>query len=189
MLRYFFDLPVYRVSQTQYEAELLAHIENVVFPVGTPHGDLHRRCASEDRPAYDRQLSDCRQSFGGCWQFNEIIGYVRLHFRGIQILGEYFAPERKRIVRTRTRTLTFRTWKLAPEVEIESPITNASITTAISQYVSACRRELKGRFIDARLLDQLLPQMNWLSLVYAGDAQPVVAPAVLHQASPVSAGG
>ena len=54
----------------------------------------------------------------GTWRFNEIIGYVRLYFRGSQVLGEYYAVKRSRHVLTRHKTLIRRTHKLGPEHQI-----------------------------------------------------------------------
>ena len=39
--------------------------------------------------------------FGGAWKYNEIIGYIRLHFLGNQIRGEYWGVKAMCQVRTR----------------------------------------------------------------------------------------
>ena len=33
----------------------------------------------------------------GPWYFNEIIGYLRLHFLGSQVRGEYFGSKKKKL--------------------------------------------------------------------------------------------
>ena len=79
--------------------------------------------------------------------------------------GEYYAPSKKRIVRTRTKTLEFQTWKLASEVDIELPVTNATIRNAISEYIEACRKEVPRRFVDATLFEALSQHVDWLSFL------------------------
>lgn len=101
------------------------------------------------------------KTYGGCWEFNEIIGYIRLHFLGSQVRGEYFSVNKKRIVRTRTKQFEFMTWKLAPEVEIEPPYGTAEILNAIYQYIEDCRHEVRTRYIDTSKLDAIAPFVDW----------------------------
>ena len=166
--QYFFDLPVYRLTQEEREAEGHKYVMNTVFPPGTIHGDLFRKQAQSDPDDYQRKLSQTLHSFhGGLWLFNEIIGYIRLHFVGSQVRGEYFAPSRKRIVRSKARNFQFQTWKLAPEVEITHPITTQTIAQAIDQYISDCRLEIPRRHIDSTMYDSVSPHINWFQLYSA----------------------
>jgi hypothetical protein len=166
-VKYFFDLAVYRLPEDQYYAERTAHVDRVVFPLGTPRiADMRK--LEEVRPEIiDALRARAEESYGGIWRFNEVVGYIRLHFLGTQVRGEFYGPNRKRIVRTRTRTLEFHTWKLASEVEIETPITTIRISEAVAQYIADCRRELPTRFIDAELLESLRPHLDWQALFLA----------------------
>ena len=114
--------------------------------------------------------SHLEKSYGGAWNYNEIIGYIRLHILGTQIRGEYFAVNKKRILRTRNRQLEFKTWKLAPEVEIQDPFNDTNILAAIYQYIDDCRRELPSRFIDSEVFDGLSGFVNWERLFNENDA-------------------
>jgi hypothetical protein len=101
----------------------------------------------------------------GPWQFNEVVGYIRLHLLGSQIRGEYFSAEKKRSYLGRKKVFTYRTHKLAPEVDIEGPGTNAQILAAIREYVADCKKELRrGRVIDATLLEAIGPHVDWRTL-------------------------
>jgi len=137
-----------------------------VFPPGTLHGDLFARQKMTDPTEYQRKVNQTLRAFGAAWQFNEIVGYVRLHFVGTQIRGEYAGPNRTRIVRSRSRSwaIESQTWKLAPEVEIGLPISKDTITTAIRRYVADCRRELPRRYIDTEVFETLLPHIDWVSV-------------------------
>ena len=163
--RYIFDLPVYRLTQEQREAEGIRYAMQKVFPAGTLHGNLFRQQAEDNPAEYQRKLTQTIHSLHrGDWMFNEIVGYIRLHFVGTQVRGEYYAPSRKRISRSKTRDFQFQTWKLAPEVEIDQPITTASIANAIDLYIAACRKEIKHRHIDASIFHSLSPHVDWLQL-------------------------
>jgi hypothetical protein len=156
----FFDLPVYRLSAEQYDAERDAYIKRIVFRTGTPEEpDLLPREKASPRinAAFRNHLTE---KYGG-WEFNEIIGYIRLNFAGSQIRGEYFAVEGKRIVGTRTKTSEYKTLKLAVEIDIEQPYGTGEVLGAIQQYIQACKAELPPRFIDTSNFDKLAPHIDW----------------------------
>jgi len=164
---YFYDLPVYSVSYEQYNAmmdeRLAAQIERLkIVPDYEP-------------PAHIVDSMSQRQfeTFGP-WRFNETIGYIRLHFLGSQVRGEYFSAEKQRNLLGRSRVFTYRTWKLAAEVEIHhgKKVTNERIWSAIQEYVVRCRKELKkGRVIDDSLLRVIGPHTDWLSVLGWTDAR------------------
>ena len=132
-LRYFFDLPVYRLSAEQYYAGRDAYIERIIFRTGTPEEPHLRQREMASPRSNDALRNHLTEKYGGCWQFNEIIGYIKLDFLGSQIRGEYFAVDRKRIVRTRTKTFEYKTWKLAPEIDIEQPYGTGEVLGAMQR--------------------------------------------------------
>lgn len=162
--RYFYDLPVYRLSSDEYYAARDKYIDEVLFRPGTPDEIPLRQREKLNPRANDGFRDHLQSAYGGCWEFNEIIGYIRLHFLGSQIRGEYFAVAKRRIVRTRTKTLEYRTWKLAPEVDIEQPYGTSEVLDAIHEYIADCRKELPKRFIDTSRFDTIAPFVDWGSL-------------------------
>ena len=145
-VRYFFDLPVYRIPRERY------YEERETF--------LDKHSSSKGDSAIRDHL---QRVYGGPWEFNEIIGYIKLHFLGSQIRGEYFAVRRKRIVRTRRKLLEFQTWKLAPEISV-NPESSVTILESIYSYIGACRKEIPRRYIDTEMFDALAPFVNWKAL-------------------------
>ena len=83
---------------------------------------------------------EARKVFGGPWQYKEIIGFIRLHFIDSQVRGEYFAPDVKRIVKTRRKVFWLRYYKLAREIEIPARATGEEIFDLIKKYIDACGR-------------------------------------------------
>jgi hypothetical protein len=157
---YFCDLMVYRLPREQYYSERERYVEKIMFPTEAHrqfyHGERSRGVAFKDHLV---------ESYGGCWEYNETIGVIRLHFLGSQIRGEYFGVRARRIVRTRYKVFKYKTHKLAPEINIPGEATNAYIAGLVRQYVDDCRRELDNRYIDTEVLDRIAPHVDWRGLL------------------------
>jgi hypothetical protein len=165
--RHFYDLPVYRLAEDRYYAERDAYIEAVIFGPGTPEEAVLRERERRDPRANDLIRGHLQRTYGGCWRFNEVIGYIRLHFLGSQVQGEYYTVGKKRIVRTRAKTLEFCTWKLAAGVEVEAPFGTNEVLAAIRKYIADCRCELPKRVIDSSMFDVLAPHVDWAAVLKA----------------------
>lgn len=161
---YFYDLPVYRLPREDYYKARDEYIENTLSPPGTRQAESFHRMAAIEPNSVVAWRSHLELSYGGCWEFNEIIGYIRLHFLGAQVRGEYFGSSRKRIVRTRKKLFEYKTWKLAPEVSIEPPQGNDEIVAAVREYIKDCRSELPRRYLDASMFEAVAPYINWVGL-------------------------
>jgi hypothetical protein len=162
---YFHDLPVYRLARYKYYAERNAHVDSVIYQEGTSTEAFLREQERRDPSAHSAIREHLERNYGGCWEFNEIIGYIRLHFLGTQVRGEYFASSKRRLVRTRNKTLVWKTWKLAPEINVESPTDSNSVLRAVREYIAACRKELPHRFIDDEPFEVLAPHVNWSAVL------------------------
>lgn len=163
----FFDLPVYRLTQEHYMEKRADFIDRQLFQRGSPI-EAQLRALAKKKPGTNAFMEQhLGNLFGGDWQFNEIIGHIRLHFVGTQVRGEWYVSNAKRHVRTRTKTLEWRTHKLAPEVEIKRPYGNKQIRAAILRYIKDCQDELPGRFVDTSVLDTLLPHIDFKPILDA----------------------
>jgi hypothetical protein len=160
-VRYFYDLPVYRVSQDAYQRELEAYYEKKIFE--KPHADRIREHYKRNPRLLEQVKQFYWSKFGGAWQFNEIVGYIRLHFLGSQVRGEWIAMPRSAGRRTRKKQFEYLAWKLAPEVDIAGPLNRRNVLTAIRRYIDACRRELpRNRYIDTEQFEELAPFVDWV---------------------------
>lgn len=160
MEKYFFDLPVYRVSKDEYYQWFESQKQPARKTWQAVGNDMPRNTAvALETHLYERY---------GPWNFNEIIGYIRLHFLGSQVRGKYFSAEKKRNPVSRKKVFTYRTHKLAPEHNFfrDKRETNQAIWDGICQYVADCQRELtKGRVIDDSKLQALGPHVDWLAFL------------------------
>lgn len=163
--RYFYDIPVYRLPEERYYRERDEYIDDVLFPKDSPYSQSLREREAADPNCNIAIRDHLQRSYGGCWRFNEIIGYIRLHFLSSQVRGEYFAVRKKHIVRTRTKILEYHMLKLAPEVEIPYPFTSDGIYGAVLKYLADCRKELPGRYVDTELFESIGKHVDWLGLM------------------------
>ena len=167
--KYFLDIPVYRLPEADYYLQRERYIESIFFPEDDPTtAELNRRSKANDPQRWGTRYDIFAKIYGGPWDYNEIIGFIRLHFFGSQIRGDYWSTDAKRIVRTRKKLFKWRTWKLAPEMELPENGTNAEIYETVRKYVQRCAQEIPGRCIFTRDLDVLGPHVDWNGLLQDG---------------------
>jgi hypothetical protein len=160
---YFHDLPIYRLPRDAYYAGRDKYVADFVadtFCHGSPSPEAVKNL-SESMKQHDYDTY-------GPWRFNEIIGYIRLHFLGSQVRGEYFAVNRSRHVLTRHKTFVYRTHKLAPEHQVPRDATSNQILQVIHEYVEACRKEVPRRYIDDSWLQAVGPFVDWNAVIKLG---------------------
>ena len=162
-IKYFYDVPVYRLPKEKYYSQMEQHIEDKLVPKTSSLVDKMRKSDNENPNGNDWFRSHLATSFGGAWQYNEIIGYIRLHFLGTQIRGEYHAVNKKRIVKTRKKQIEYITSKLAPEIDLPRYSTSKEIYKLIIQYLYGCKKELKNRYIDMEIFKVIGQHVDWLS--------------------------
>jgi len=164
MEKYFIEIPVYRILVKQYYREMNDYIEKHLHS-GPLKQDALTQETLRKRPnlnlAFEQILRD---SFGGAWNYNEIIGYIRLYFFGTQIRGEYWGTKAKIKRRTRKKIFENKTWNLAPELDLLCETESSGIFAKVLEYIAACSKELKGRYIDIRPLKVIGPYVDWISL-------------------------
>ena len=154
---YFMVIPVYRLSETKYFSQMNEDFEKL----------LSRTWDESFRQSTQGLVENWRKNhrshYGGDWEFNEVIGHIKLFFLGSQVRGEYWGTEPRRKVKTRKKQFEFKAHKLVAEREIWDK-TSDGILAAIEEYLSRCKKELKGRHIDLREFEALKDHVNWLSV-------------------------
>lgn len=159
--KYILDLPVYRLEEDDYYRQREAFVERTMIPEGREDTEFLRQHYAKNRDADARIRDHLARIYGGAWPYNEIIGFIQLHVFGTQIRGEYWGVDAKHIVRTRRKVFKWRTWKLAPEMDLPRNGSDAEIFGVIRAYVERCRCELPTRVIDASALSGLGPHVRW----------------------------
>jgi hypothetical protein len=157
----FFDVPIYRVSQDQFDAEFERFIEKqsegMDQKVVAKQKEYLEQNRQEDGLRRDRML----HSFGGPWQFNEIVGHIRLHFLGNQVRGTLWMIDKKRVNRTRKKQFSVLTHKVVAELGIPRRATNQEVYETILKYLNSARKKLRRRFVDTRVFERIGRFVDW----------------------------
>lgn len=156
-------LPVYRLSREKYYKQRDCYIDKQIF--GGPDGDFKRKFAKENPGWLETYTNHLHKIWGGCWEYNEIIGFIDLHFLGSQVRGEYFEDNKKRHVKSRKKQFEYITHKIAPELNFDKNATNKEIEVIISNYIECCRNELKPRYIDDSAFTNIKGYVDWKALM------------------------
>ncbi|MBI5789024.1 MAG: hypothetical protein HZA78_09240 [Candidatus Schekmanbacteria bacterium] len=162
---YFADIPVYRIQEEEYYKKRENYIDKMMYGKTS---ELRER----NKSFYERNIDNriyfedhLEKQYGGPWDFNEIIGYVRLHFLGFQVRGELFMVDKKRITRTRKKIFLFRTGKVVSETVFSTYSSNEEIFNAILRYLSNTKKELKPRFMDSASFEFMGKFIDWKNLL------------------------
>lgn len=104
------------------------------------------------------------KAFGGCWQYNEAIGFLRFYFLGTEIRSEYTGVRRKRIVKTRRKLFYVEPQNEILPAQITDPTSSESILSAVNQHIESCKKHFRPCVLDLSAFDQLAPSVNWRSV-------------------------
>jgi len=148
----FLDLPVYRLKEENYYRDRRCFVDKKLVNIN-------------NKELYERFSNQFNKIYGGEWKYNEIIGFISLHFLGSQVRGEYWQTEVKRIVRTRKKTFVWKTHKLAVEGQLHNCKNSLEVFGEIVKYISACKEELPNRYIDDTKFLSIGPYVDWIEMI------------------------
>jgi hypothetical protein len=158
-------LPVYRLTSEKYYSQRDNAADKTIF--GGSDSGFKREYAKQDPDWYLTFKMHLNSAFGGAWSYNEVIGYIELHFMGNQVRGSYWQDNKKRFVKTRKKQFVYKTHKLCPEMSFSRKSNSKEIHEVVLAYVDSCRKELKDRYIDDSSLQNLGKHIDWVSLFKA----------------------
>jgi hypothetical protein len=162
---FFFDIPVYRLSKDEYYSQRNKYIEQEMYS-GPPEAINKKRELHKRYPYHKLSYEECLvNNYGGQWDYNEIIGFIRLHFVGNQIRGEYYSVSAKIITKTRKKQFEFKAWNLVNEIDIPIDSNNFIIFKIICDCLENCGKKLKKRYIDTSLFKVIGPHVDWVALM------------------------
>jgi len=166
---FFFDVPIYKIEKESYEANQKLYIDECLNDDPEHHAEIeafYRECPH----AKIRNSDYFWRQYGGPWQFNEIIGYIRLYSEGYQIRGQLWYVDVKRVVRNpRHKILICKNAGLGFGIPVDTPTqsTNVEIFDLIMKYLDSVRLlpRFKKRFVDSSLFETIGPYVDWKSLI------------------------
>ncbi len=162
---YFADIPIYRLHEKKYYKERDAFIDKAMYGETPEAREFRRAFYERNKDNKILHMDHLKKQYGGIWRFNEIVGYVRLHLLGMQVRGELFMVDAKRVVRSRKKLLIYQTHKVALERDIPLNASNEEIFEVILQYIADTRQELKPRYVDSSLFELIGKFVDWKALL------------------------
>lgn len=139
-----FELPVYRIDKESY------------------YGKFAEYQAERRTEHYEPSIHD----FGGIWEYNEIIGYLKFYVSGTtQIRCEYHETNAKNKVKTRTKTFVLKNDSLC-NTNISSAMSNVQLINVIEDCIEHCKGQLNSsRYIDTKFIDETIKHTDWVNVI------------------------
>lgn len=106
------------------------------------------------------------ERFGGHWEYNEIIGFLKFYVSGnTQIRCEYHETNSQRKVKTRKKTFVKKTDSLCTR-QISQSMTNKQLIVVIEDCIKHCMDNLSSkRFIDTSIFNETYKHTNWKKVI------------------------
>jgi hypothetical protein len=73
---FFFDIPVYRLRKEKYYAERESYIEKQLYGTNPEEIALRKAFYERNRDSATLFRDHLEKTYGGPWDFNEIVGYI-----------------------------------------------------------------------------------------------------------------
>lgn len=144
--KYLFELHVYRLKKNDYYNSMMKHIDKVNSMMDIPMSTEY-----------------LRKNFGGDWQYNEIIGFLKFYQYGEnQIRCEYWETDSSRKVKTRKKQFIQISDSYCTEPFSKND-TNANLAESMKSAVEHCETRLKkkNRYIDKEIFGNTVDHTSW----------------------------
>jgi hypothetical protein len=107
-----------------------------------------------------------RKDFGGDWQYNEIMGFLRFYVSGKQqIRCEYWQTDKQRKVKTRKKLFVMTSDSYCTQ-NFNPSDSNEALKTMILSCIDHCKVNLgRKRHVDERLFRETFEHIDWSSLL------------------------
>lgn len=145
-IKYLFELPVYRLNENDYYSAMQRHIDKVNSKLQIP-----------------MDTGYLRKEYGGDWQYNEIIGFLKFYQYGAnQIRCEYWETDSSRKVKTRKKQFVMKSDSYCREPFSKSD-SNEDLANTMLSAVDHCESILKKkkRHINKELFLNTVYHISW----------------------------
>jgi hypothetical protein len=161
--QYIFDIPIYRKSINDFYNEIDAEFaEHVQWMISS---DPNQRPLNKETKT--RVKDSIVRKSGGPWQFNQIIGWLRLIAEGNKIGGHIWWIDAKRINRRmRNKILYLKTYSDVLQVFFPKD-SSTEIFNKLLERLTAMTKEskYKKRYIDLDVFCRVGPFIDWRALL------------------------
>lgn len=154
---YFFELPIYRTSIEQFYQEVEKYIDKKFSKLNDFSKDYYENNPKE-KLGWEQGH---RKDYGSIWEYNDIIGYIKLYFYGTQVRGEYWSVTAKRIVKTKKKDFICKDWSFGPAISVHFENDSLGIYNKIIELIDFFKKQLKNRFVNTSKFDAIGPHIDW----------------------------
>jgi len=139
-----FEIPVYRISRQEYYEERNNYVSNI---------NSKLICPLDTKFLHDQ--------YGGDWEYNEIIGFIKLfQYGGNQLRCEYHETIAKRKIRTRTKVFAKVSDKYC-ERKFSNNCSNNDLIKIVKDCIDHCTVRLKKRYVDVEIFSNMVEHISW----------------------------
>jgi hypothetical protein len=160
----FFDIPVYRLAEKEYVRRQAKHIND---EIAEEKQSFYVSKLYENEPTQEEWMRHhLWKTYGGAWDFNEIVGWIRLYFCGDQVRGEWWRIESMNR-KSRKKQFEYRDHKFVYEELMDRNISSEAIYKHILDYLERSKADdrLKKHFLDTSVFERIGPFVNWKALL------------------------
>lgn len=155
--KYLFELQVYRLEESCYYAQMKTHIKKANAKMKEQIDKIDPNLTMPSDAKY------LRKSYGGDWQYNEIIGFLRFYqYGGNQIRCDYWETDSINKVRTRKKQFVKKSDSYCRE-PFSKNNSNADLAKSMLSAVDHCETILKkkNRSIDKEIFINTVHHVSW----------------------------
>lgn len=161
--QYIFDIPVYRKTHDEFNNEIKTHVAKRVEWI-VSHDPQRRPLSLNIR---NRQLNSVIAESGGPWQFNQIVGWLRLFAEGYTIGCHLWWVDAQRLnlrMRQKRLYLTTSSDVLGAYFRKES---SPEIFNRLLEQLTNMAAELsyKTRYVDLGIFRRVGPFIDWRKML------------------------
>jgi hypothetical protein len=143
-----FELSVYRINESAYY-------------------ELFSKYKEHNASEYIPKEHSCHiENFGGQWEYNEIIGYLKFYVsRNTQVRCEYTETKAQRKVKTRKKVFVTKTDSACVR-QISRTMNTAQLIEVFEDCIQDCKNNLPSkRYIDTRIFNETYKHTNWAKVI------------------------
>lgn len=147
--KYILELHVYRLKESDYYDAMMKHIDSINSKMEIP-----------------MNIDYLRKQYGGDWQYNEIIGFLKFYQYGVnQIRCEYWETDSSHKVKTRKKQFIQISDSYCVELFTKNDA-NDNLAKAMKSAVEHCeiRLKKKNRHIDKEIFSNTVDYVSWRDL-------------------------
>ncbi len=161
--QYIFDIPVYRTTKDDFDLEIERQLAKRIdwIKSSLPSG------ASLSREVQDREFHSVIADSGGPWEFNQVVGWLRIFAEGHTIGCHQWWVDAKRLNRRmRNKRLYLTTYSDVLGAWFPRETSAEIFDTLLDRLMKiAVGRRYKNRYVDLDVFRRVGPFIDWRGLL------------------------